>query len=96
MKFGVSSELWLLGGAGFFAGVPFLYPFVHAPEHPLVLRLVHGLPTAWGTLGGPTGLPAGDRFRTALGVAHLVSAAQQRGGANPARLDDTDRCPPKP
>jgi len=39
-------RLWLLSGAGFFAGIPFLYQFIETPEHLLALRLVHGLATA--------------------------------------------------
>jgi MFS family permease len=39
-------RVWLLGGAGLFAGIPFLYQFIQSPESLLALRLVHGLATA--------------------------------------------------
>lgn len=37
---------WLLLGTAFFAGMPFLYRFVHTPEQLFALRLVHGMATA--------------------------------------------------
>lgn len=37
---------WLLLGTIFFAGMPFLYRFIHTPEQLLVIRVVHGLATA--------------------------------------------------
>jgi MFS family permease len=39
-------RIWLLLGTAFFAGIPFLYPFVNTPAQLLALRLVHGLATA--------------------------------------------------
>lgn len=37
---------WLIIGTTFFAGVPFLYYFIHGPEQLLVIRLIHGCATA--------------------------------------------------
>jgi MFS family permease len=37
---------WLIVGTSFFAGMPFLYRFIHSPEHLLGIRVVHGLATA--------------------------------------------------
>ena len=37
---------WLLVGTAFFVGMPFLYRFVHTPDHLLAIRLLHGLATA--------------------------------------------------
>ncbi len=39
-------RVWLLLGTAFFAGMPFLYRFVHTPEQLFALRLVHGMATA--------------------------------------------------
>jgi len=39
-------RIWLIIGTCFFAFMPFLYSFVHAPEHLLIIRLIHGLATA--------------------------------------------------
>ncbi len=39
-------RFWLLIGAVFFAGMPFLYRFIETPEQLLVIRLAHGLATA--------------------------------------------------
>ena len=37
---------WLIAGTVFFAGMPFLYRFVHAPAELFGIRIVHGLATA--------------------------------------------------
>ena len=37
---------WLIVGTGFFAGMPFLYCFVHSPEQLFGIRIVHGVATA--------------------------------------------------
>ena len=37
---------WLIVGTFFFAGMPFLYRFIHSPEHLFGIRVVHGLATA--------------------------------------------------
>ncbi|MCZ6678206.1 MAG: MFS transporter [Candidatus Poribacteria bacterium] len=37
---------WLIVGTGFFAGMPFLYRFIHTPEGLFGIRIVHGLATA--------------------------------------------------
>ncbi len=37
---------WLIVGTGFFAGMPFLYRFVHSPEQLFGIRIVHGVATA--------------------------------------------------
>lgn len=39
-------RLWLIIGTAFFVGMPFLYQFVHSPEHLFVIRIIHGLATA--------------------------------------------------
>jgi MFS family permease len=39
-------RVWLLLGTAFFAGMPFVYRFVHTPEQLFALRLVHGMATA--------------------------------------------------
>jgi MFS family permease len=49
--FGVFSDrwgrrAWLIAGTVLFAGMPFLYRFVHTPEQLFVIRIVHGLATA--------------------------------------------------
>ncbi|MGB0386073.1 MAG: MFS transporter [Ardenticatenaceae bacterium] len=49
--FGILSDrwgrrAWLIIGTCFFAGVPFLYRFVHTPEQLFAIRLLHGLSTA--------------------------------------------------
>ena len=37
---------WLIAGTVFFAGMPFLYRFVHAPAELFGIRIIHGLATA--------------------------------------------------
>ena len=37
---------WLVVGTAFFAGVPFLYRFIHTPEELFGIRVIHGLATA--------------------------------------------------
>ena len=37
---------WLIVGTALFAGMPFLYRFIHSPEHLFGIRVVHGLATA--------------------------------------------------
>ena len=37
---------WLILGTVFFAGMPFVYRFVHTPEQLFAVRMVHGLATA--------------------------------------------------
>jgi MFS family permease len=49
--FGVLSDrwgrrAWLIAGTVLFAGMPFVYGFVHTPEELFVIRIVHGLATA--------------------------------------------------
>ncbi len=39
-------RLWLLIGAAFFAGMPFVYGFVSTPEQLFAVRMIHGLATA--------------------------------------------------
>jgi MFS family permease len=39
-------RMWLIVGTAFFAGMPFLYRFVHTPEQLFAIRIVHGLATA--------------------------------------------------
>jgi MFS family permease len=39
-------RIWLIVGTAFFAGMPFLYRFVHTPEQLFAIRIVHGLATA--------------------------------------------------
>lgn len=58
---------WLLIGTAFFAGMPFLYRFVHTPEQLFAIRMVHGLATA---IYGPV---------TLAYVAELSSPRQRAG-----------------
>ena len=37
---------WLIAGTVFFAGMPFLYRFVHTPAELFSIRIIHGLATA--------------------------------------------------
>jgi len=37
---------WLLIGTLFFAGMPFLYPFIQTPEQLFLIRVIHGMATA--------------------------------------------------
>ena len=37
---------WLIVGTALFVGMPFLYRFIHSPEHLFGIRVVHGLATA--------------------------------------------------
>ena len=78
--FGILSDrwgrrAWLLIGTAFFAGMPFLYRFIHSPEQLLLIRLAHGLATAiYGpvTLAYVAELSRGGRVAEDIGWFELA------------------------
>ena len=68
---------WLIVGTAFFAGMPFLYRFIHTPAELFGIRIIHGLATA---IYGPVTLAfvaegAKDRIAEKLGWFGMARSA---------------------
>ena len=68
---------WLIVGTAFFAGMPFLYRFIHTPAELFGIRIIHGLATA---IYGPVTLAfvaegAKDRLAEKLGWFGMARSA---------------------
>ena len=68
---------WLIVGTAFFAGIPFLYRFIHTPAELFGIRIIHGLATA---IYGPVTLAfvaegAKDRLAEKLGWFGMARSA---------------------